>query len=68
MDREIKQRIIMRSFWQNNKEQNLSIKSIDMVYKNYLEYLEKNNPSNIPAMNKYIFRTYIRKNGYNNSN
>ena len=55
----------MREFWAKNKDKCLTIRSIDAVYEEYLEYLKEKNIND--HINRYIFRTYIRKNGYNNS-
>jgi hypothetical protein len=61
----------VRTFWLKNKTECCSIRSIDEVYNKYVNFYKENkqkyNYIHTP-MNKYIFRTFIRKNGYNNSN
>jgi len=60
-----------KTFWSKNKDECCLIRSIDEVYNRYVKYYnenaEKNDYIHMP-MNKYIFRTYIRKHGYNNGN
>ena len=61
----------VKTFWSKNKAECCLIRSIDEVYKKYVIYHEKNAEKNDyihKPMNKYIFRTYIRKHGYNNGN
>ena len=53
------------AFWKKNKDKCAEIRSIDAVYGVYLEYLKTIDVEQ--SINKYIFRTYIRKNGYCNS-
>ena len=53
-----------REFWKKYKEDCLNIKSIKEVYKRYKTFCQENN---LLILNEYIFRTFIRKNGYNNS-
>lgn len=65
MERDKKNRQNMKLFWSKNKERCQLIRSIDTVYEEYLTYLK--NEGIDDRINKYIFRTYIRKNGYNNS-
>lgn len=60
------ERRIMRLFWTLNKKECLNIRSINEVYNKFCEYTKKENITSKP-INKYIFRTYIRKNGYCNS-
>ena len=55
----------MRDFWRIHKNEMLLVRSIDAVYGKYLEYLKSINIDR--AINKYIFRTFLRKNQYNNS-
>lgn len=56
---------IMREFWSKHKDECCLIRSIDAVYDKYLEYLKEIKMER--AINRYIFRTYIRKNGYCNT-
>lgn len=63
MDKKSQDRIHMVSFWKKNKMNYTMTKSIDAIYDDYLTYIEELNLSG--PINKYIFRTYIRKNGYN---
>jgi len=64
MQKHNEDRKILSDFWKANKERCIAISSIDLVYNEYLEYLKLVNIDR--AINKYIFRTYIRKNGYGN--
>ena len=62
----------VRHFWITKKSECLNIRSIDEVfniYKNYHTLYENNigQKYNFQPLNKYKFRTFIRKNGYNNS-
>lgn len=62
MQKQNEDRKNMIEFWRINKQRCISITSIDAVYIEYLEYLKQHNINSI--INRYIFRTYIRKNGY----
>ena len=62
----------VRHFWANNKEECCLIRSIDAVYDVYTNYhTTYENPADgkykFQALNRYKFRAFIRKNGYNNS-
>lgn len=65
MDKHNEDRKNMLNFWNKNKERCMLIRSIDAVYEEYLAYLKSINVES--KINRYIFRTYIRKNGYCNS-
>lgn len=73
MEKQNEQKRIMREFWKKNKERFAQIRSIDKVYEDYVSHLKElkssdpNKPIITEPINKYIFRTYIRKNGYCNS-
>jgi len=54
----------VRQFWKEHKEECLPIKSIKEVFAKYKTYCEE---KQLQVQNEYIFRTFIRKNGYNNS-
>jgi hypothetical protein len=69
MDKIKFQREQTRQFWQEQKNIIEKEPSIDKVYELF-KYYNKNpqkNPTNIVPINKYIFRTMIRKMGYKNS-
>ena len=51
-------------FWRLHQNECCPIRSIKEVYQKYKEYAVTNS---LPVYNEYKFRTYIRKNGYNNS-
>ena len=55
----------MRIFWEKHKDRCMLIRSIDSIYDEYLAYLKEIGIDR--AINRYIFRTYLRKSGYNNS-
>ena len=62
----------VKHFWTKNKVQCCQIQKIDEVYKLYAEYHKTYSTSDgvkyiYPPFNKYKFRAWIRKNGYNNS-
>jgi hypothetical protein len=62
----------VRHFWQTSKIECLNIQSIDAVYDRYKEYHKTyankaGETYNHPALHKYKFRVFIRKNGYDNS-
>lgn len=65
MDKHREDRKNMKAFWNKHGERCMTIRSIDAVYEEYLKYLKENNITS--TINRYIFRTYIRKNGYCNS-
>lgn len=66
MDKHVAQRELAVDFWKENKKRCLEIRSIDKVYDEFLKYYNENN-CNCSPLNKYVFRTFIRKNGYCNS-
>lgn len=86
MDQIVQQRQTVRDFWTLFKTKCLTIKSIDTVYENYVNWLKETNVTetkrirskesskletvvnvgSLPPINRYIFRTMIRKMGYNN--
>ncbi len=51
-------------FWNKNKDELCQERSIKKVYSSYKGYCEEQQSE---VTNEYIFRTYIRKNGYCNS-
>jgi hypothetical protein len=57
----------VKLFWKNQKDECCQIKQIDKVYDMYVKYHIENKENKYNPMNRYIFRTFIRKNGYNNS-
>jgi len=62
----------VRHFWQVSKTECINIQSIDEVYEKYKTYHQTyankaGEKYKYPLLNKYKFRTFIRKNGYNNS-
>lgn len=61
-----RQKQLVREWWETNRDTYLTERSIDKVYKDFQTYHTESAISD-PPMNKYIFRTYIRKNGYKNS-
>ena len=65
MENHVEGRKHMEEFWRKKKLECMTIRSIDAVYDLYKEYCKANNITIV--INKYIFRTYIRKNGYCNS-
>ena len=68
MEIENKQKRSVREFWQVHSESMKPIAKIDDIYIHYLEFINQNKThilfSNVPPINKYIFRTMIRKMGY----
>ncbi len=58
------ERSSMRLFWNEYKRECLEVKSIDEVFERYSQFTKNRD---LPSINKYIFRTFIRKNGYSNS-
>jgi hypothetical protein len=48
-------------FWETHKVECRSIRSVKEVYQKYKAYTEQHN---MATLNEYIFRTYIRKHGY----
>lgn len=70
MDERIAQMESMRAFWKIYKDECIRIRSIDDVFSKYVIYVNEIKVSQnfkYSPINKYIFRTFIRKNGYNNS-
>jgi hypothetical protein len=62
----------LRHFWTKNKTQCCQIQKIDEVFGLYAEYHKTYSTADgvkyiHPPLNKYKFRTWIRKNGYDNS-
>jgi len=62
----------VRHFWITKKSECVNIRSIDTVFDIYKEYHSKyENAANLKykfqPLNKYKFRAFIRKNGYDNS-
>jgi len=66
MQRETAQKDSVRTFWHTNSSTLKDIKSIDEIYKQYVAYVHEGSLV-VPPINKYIFRTMIRKLGYKNS-
>jgi hypothetical protein len=68
MDERIGQRKVMVDFWRKSREMCCTIRSIDAVYEEFMKYYQTVDAL-YPPINKYIFRTYIRKpeNGYQNT-
>jgi hypothetical protein len=64
MDQSKKEKEAMREWWAENKEVQKLERKIDKVYEAFKEYCVQ---AELPPINKYIFRTYIRKHGYCNS-
>lgn len=65
MQKENAQKELMRNWWNQHKSDYLLERSIDKVYEAFQSFATTT--LEFPPINKYIFRTYIRKNGYNNS-
>lgn len=66
MDKIKHQRQQVRYFWSMYGKEMMKIQSIDHVYNHFLKYIEKYDKSVKPEpINRYIFRTMIRKLGYN---
>jgi len=62
----------VRHFWKTSQSECLNIRSIDEVFNIYANYHStyENNAGQkykFQPLNKYKFRAFIRKNGYNNS-
>ena len=57
----------MIEFWKEHKVKCLKIRSINIVYDEFLEYYKNKNNVMYPPLNKYVFRAFIRKNGYCNN-
>lgn len=64
MHKENQQKSYLHLFWKKEANSCKHIKSIDAVYSIYSDFIKQYNS---PPINKYIFRTYIRKHGYSNS-
>lgn len=60
----ISERESAKKFWSEHKQDYLSTRSIKAVFQAYKEYTIIHD---LPLLNEYLFRTFIRKNGYNNS-
>jgi hypothetical protein len=70
MDEHREQHGNVAEFWKKNKEECCKIIKIDEVYDKYIIFHTENKEQKgykYNPMNRYIFRTYIRKNGYCNS-
>lgn len=65
MDLANAQKASVREFWNKHGETLKPVKSIDEIYEKYIIDLKELDPVLIP-MNRYIFRTMIRKLGYKN--
>ncbi len=50
-----------KQFWKEKKEKYMYKKSIKSVFRAYQEYCKERE---IPVLKEFIFRAYIRKNGY----
>lgn len=48
----------MRKFWDENYTLNRHIRSVKQVFANYKAWCVA---ENVPVINEYVFRTYIRK-------
>lgn len=64
MEKRSSQRQSATDFWRKNKAECLGIKSVKEVFQKYKAYCVQ---EKMECLNEYIFRTYIRKNGYCNS-
>lgn len=64
MSQRISERESAKEFWSRHKQDYLSTRSIKEVFSAYKQYTLDNN---LPLLNEYLFRTFIRKNGYCNS-
>lgn len=64
MSQRISERESAKKFWAEHKQDYLSTRSIKAVFQAYKEYTIAHD---LPLLNEYLFRTFIRKNGYNNS-
>ena len=70
------QRQQIRDFWNQKKSQVQNIRSIDQIYEQFIIFnqtsqfsvpISSSVPLLIPPINKYQFRNFIRKLGYQNS-
>lgn len=52
-----------KDFWKKHKEECCQIRSVKEVYQRYIEWTKAHDRV---IQNEYRFRTFIRKNGYNN--
>ncbi len=62
----------VRHFWTTKKSECLNIRSIDAVFEIYKDYhstysTKGGEKYKFAPLNKYKFRAFIRKNGYDNS-
>ena len=64
MEQRISERDSAKQFWNTKKEECLPIRSIKEVFTLYKTYALEND---LPLLNEFIFRTYIRKHGYCNT-
>jgi len=64
MEKRISERESAKQFWNKNKDDCLSIRSIKKVFSLYKTYALEND---LPLLNEFIFREYIRKHGYCNT-
>lgn len=53
----------VKEYWIIFKERDCLIRSVKQVFQNYKEWCQENDK---PLQNEFKFRTFIRKNGYNN--
>jgi len=67
MDTHNEQMKSINHFWITKKDEVKNIKSIDEVYNIYVKYHTESGTYTVTPINKYKFRTLIRKKGYNNS-
>lgn len=61
MDQRKSERASAVQFWTECKDECTSIRSVKAVFTKYKQYAEERE---LPVLNEYIFRTYIRKHGY----
>jgi len=64
MQRRKDERETMRIFWQLHGDRLKTERSVKKIYEEYVNYAEE---YKVVRINEYIFREYIRKNGYCNS-
>lgn len=65
MDQRKSERNSAREFWKLYQESGSYNPSIKQVFKQYKTWAQE---QNLPILNEYIFRTYIRRHGYCNFN
>lgn len=64
MEKRIKERESAKLFWTRYRDDCLPIRSVKEVFQKYKVFTEENQ---YPLLNEFIFRTFIRKNGYCNT-